>query len=103
MTPPQSPPTNTPFNTDAYAHHIAELDLTDAQKEDLIKIMANIIRAWIDCGFGIGSGQLPCGEADILGTLITESAHYLLQSDHSQHAIAIAPEFTLRCAELEES
>jgi|GEM_PF-5792206 hypothetical protein len=103
MTPPQSPPTNTQFNTDVYAHHIAELDLTEAQKDDRVRAVANIISAWINIGFGVGSGQLPCGEGDILGTLITESAHDLLQLDCSQHAIAIAPEFTLRCAELEES
>lgn len=71
MKPPTPPPKPTfQFDPEKYAHHVAEMDLTDEQRDQVIQVVANIMRAIVGLGFGISPTQTPCGEDDILGDLI---------------------------------
>ena len=100
------PPHNKPsvsFDPETYAHHIAELDLTPDQRDELILAIANIMIAFVDLGFGIAPGQTACGQLDVLSDLLPEAAPDLLYCEHikTHEKQAIAKIFA--DAELEES
>ena len=46
------------FDWHDYLHHLDDHDLTQDQKAELIIIMAEIVAAFIDLGFGIAPGQI---------------------------------------------
>lgn len=52
-----STPLTANFDWKAYAHHLDGLDLTDDQKAQLVVEMMAVMVAFVDLGFGVGSGQ----------------------------------------------
>ena len=98
-----SPPPTLTFDPETYAHHLAALDLTAEQSDEMIRVIANIMLAFVDLGFGISSTQTPCGEDDILGELIPQALPDLLNSSHSDIEERHAPEAPSLSAEREES
>lgn len=43
-----------------YAHHLAESDLTDAEKQDFIETVIAIAKSFMDLGFGVHAKSLTC-------------------------------------------
>ncbi|MEM6913437.1 MAG: hypothetical protein AAF511_05620 [Pseudomonadota bacterium] len=54
-----STPLTAPFDWKAYARHLDGLDLTDDQKAQLVQEMMAVMVAFVDLGFGVGSGDKP--------------------------------------------
>jgi hypothetical protein len=46
------------FDPEAYAHHIAELDLTEPQKLALMRTVWDLMVLFVDAGFGIDAPTL---------------------------------------------
>lgn len=46
----------------AYLHLLEEVDGSDAEKVELLKIVESVMSAWVDMGFGIHSLQQGCGQ-----------------------------------------
>lgn len=60
---PRAAPTALRFDPDAYAGYVAEFDLTDTQKRDLLEAVWGIVVSFVDLGFGFHPIQqvLPTG------------------------------------------
>lgn len=52
------------FDPEAYAHHIAELDLDDAQKHTLMRTVWDLMVLFVDAGFGIDAPTLAGADND---------------------------------------
>lgn len=52
------------FDPEAYAHHIAELDLDDAQKLALMRTVWDLMVLFVDAGFGIDAPTLAGADND---------------------------------------
>ena len=79
------------FDPSEFAHHLAEMNLTPEQQDELIRVTANIMRAFVDMGFGISPVQtaLPpdnCAEPEFPFenlTLTEEDLLYLSTPDNA--------------------
>jgi len=91
------------FDPKIYAHHVASLDLSDKERDALIRAVANIMLAFVDLGFGIGPSQTACGQDGVLSDLIPKAAPDLLYCEHSKPAETLAATGRIACAEQEES
>ncbi|MDJ0922854.1 MAG: hypothetical protein QNI84_17130 [Henriciella sp.] len=91
------------FDPETYAHHVADLDLTPEQQDELISAIANIMLAFVDLGFGISPTQTPCGQDGILGDLIPETLPDLLYCEPTETAVTAALSDDFASAEREES
>ncbi|MEL6245008.1 MAG: hypothetical protein AAFQ85_06630 [Pseudomonadota bacterium] len=104
MNPPAPPSKPTvEFDPEKYAHHVADLELTPAQRDELIRVIANIMLAFVDLGFGVSPAQTACGQDDILGSLIPEIGPDLLSYDDTTIPETQALSDQFASAELEES
>ena len=52
-TPTTTGPPTIAIDYDLYMHHLAESDLTDAQKKELLDTLWQIIVSFVDMGFGV--------------------------------------------------
>ena len=66
-TPLESSPTIAPPDYGKYQHHLDKFDLTEAQKQELLLTIWNIVTAFAEIGFGMDATTLAlksiCGEA----------------------------------------
>lgn len=91
------------FDPEKYAHHVAAMNLTPEQQQELIQLVANIMLSYVAYGFGVSPGQTPCGQDDILGDLIPKTAPDLVECDPSETETQNALEALLARADQEES
>ena len=74
------------YTREKYAHHVAGLDLTKEQSDELISAIANIMMAFVDMGFGIGPSQTPCGQVKSFNDLLPKILPDLLNCENSNTA-----------------
>lgn len=91
------------FDPKKYAHHVAAMNLTPEQQDELIQLVANIMLSYVAFGFGVTCAQTACGEDDILGDLIAKPAPDLVECDPSKNKAQLAFEAISPHAEQEES
>ena len=61
-TPTHPPPFAVSFDWREFLPHLAEADLTDAEKQAFIETMWSIVLAFVDLGFEVGADPESCGE-----------------------------------------
>ena len=81
------PPTLT-IDWDLYGGYLADSDLSDAQKRDLIETLWSLVVACVDLGFGIHPLQQTGGPNRDLATFIGAEATELLESKAPLEAAA---------------
>ena len=47
-----------------YEKYLSDYEISEAQKRELIAALATIMMGFVDLGFGIAPGQIPCGEGE---------------------------------------
>ena len=52
------------FDPEAYAHHIAQLDLTETQKLTLMRTVWDLMVLFVDAGFGIDGPTLAMADKE---------------------------------------
>ena len=72
------------FDARAFAHFLAESDLTEAQKLEYIQTIWTIALQFIDLGFGIHPIQQACGQFDDVAALGGEADSDVVDSPHSE-------------------
>jgi len=77
------------FDARAFAHFLAQSDLTEAQKLEYIQTIWTIALQFIDLGFGIhplqmALGQQACGQFDDAAALGGEADSDVVDSPHSE-------------------
>lgn len=75
------------FDYDKYADFLADADLSEAQKLELLQAIWNIMSEFVMLGFGIHPIQQACGKVDFEDTTSPKSRSILLGSEH-KHLIA---------------
>lgn len=51
----QKAPSVLPFDAERYMEHITDLDMTHAQKVEFLRVLWDIMSAFVDLGFGVDS------------------------------------------------
>lgn len=80
------------FNPQDYAHYLSSMDLTPEQQDELIRVTANIMMAFVDMGFGISPNQCAidpetCAQEDDLSRIFPldeEDMLYLGDPEHEE-------------------
>lgn len=81
------------FDPAEYMHYVEDMDLTEAQAIELLRVIWAINVAWVDLGFGINpiqqamdkSGEVfPSGFPDVIGSLNKVSEND--KNGHTEHA-----------------
>ncbi|MCB2014876.1 MAG: hypothetical protein KDE67_08265 [Sphingobium sp.] len=71
------------FDAREYAHFLADLDLTEAQKLEYIETLWTIVLHFIDMGFGIHPIQQACGQFSENLALCPDADSDVVKSLHS--------------------
>ena len=76
------------FDAREFAHFLADLDATEAQKLEYIETLWTIVLHFIDMGFGIhplqmALGQQACGQFDDAAALCGNADSDMVESSHS--------------------
>lgn len=76
------------FDAREFAHFLADIDVSEAQKLEYIETIWTIILHFIDMGFGIHPLQQACGQFDEPGALCAVAESGMVESPHSDFCIA---------------
>ncbi|MEM8786876.1 MAG: hypothetical protein AAGE76_01290 [Pseudomonadota bacterium] len=75
------PPPKVAFDWQEFLPHLAESDLSEDQKRAFIETMWQIVLAFVDLGFEVGTPQESCGEAIDLNAALQRA---IVSSDHQE-------------------